>query len=117
MTLDVASRNRLSILNALQGAQWSIEGQEVICRCAVGTATSLEGDGATILVHDRTARTSPTGSSIGLVVAGIEIAISFSVFGGVSVESADDARKNTEFFACIVTDDSDLDTNCMGQLA
>lgn len=74
----------------------------------------MQRNSEAVNVHDRTARTTTTCGSVGLVVARVEIAVTLSVLGGVSVKTTDEAGQDTELLSGIVTDDSDLNTDCRG---
>jgi len=74
-------------LNAAESSGSAVKGKEVIGRGTVGTAAGLDGDGVAINVDNGTAGTSSRGGGVGLVVACVEIAVTFLVFGGVSVET------------------------------
>jgi hypothetical protein len=90
LALNIATCDRLAVLNALQSTEWSIQWKEVICRSSIRTSASLERDSATVLVHDRTARTSSTSGGVGLVVACVEIAVPLAIFRGISIQATDD---------------------------
>jgi hypothetical protein len=87
------------------------KGQEVIGGCAIGSPASLKRNSISIDVHDGTTRRPTTCRGVGLIVAGVKVAVSFSIFRGIAVETADDTRQNTQLLASVVTDDSNLDTN------
>lgn len=111
LALNISSRDRLSLLDTLQRAQWAVERQEVVGRGSIGSAASLERNSSAIFADDRTSRRATTSCRVGLVVACVEIAVSFTVLRCVTVQTADDARQNTELFTCIVTHDANLDTH------
>ena len=112
MALDVTSSHRLPLLDALKRAQGSVKREEIVGRGAVRTTTSLQGDRRTILADNRTTATPTTGRGVGLVVACVEVAVPISIFRRIPVQATDDARENTQLLSSIITNNSDLDTNC-----
>lgn len=69
-----------------------------------------------INVYNGTSGRATTCCCVGLIVACVEIAIAFTVFGSVAVESTYNARQDTELLASVVSDNSNFDSNYSGQL-
>ena len=111
LTLDGATLNRLPLLDAAQSSQGAVQGEEVVSGGTIRPTARLQGYSRTVDINNRTTRTAPASSGICLVVACVEIAVSVSVFGGISIKSTNDTRKDTELLARIVANNSYLNTN------